>query len=88
MKNCKSHFSRRALSLLLALVLCLGMAPMAFAAQENGYHDPAEHWLTANNRTNELDANAVVTHETFYCAVCKNRLPFPLFGRRSTQGTV
>ena len=64
------HFPRRALSLLLAVVLCMGLIPSAFAAQENGYHDPAEHWLTANNRTNELDANAVVTHETFHCSVC------------------
>ena len=56
---------KRALSLLLAVVLCMGLILSAFAAQENGYHDPAEHWLTANNRTNELDANAVVTHETF-----------------------
>ena len=79
MKNCKSHISRRALSLLLVLALCLGMAPMAFAAQENGYHDPAEHWLTANNRTNELDANAVVTHETFYCAVCEKQTSFSAF---------
>lgn len=79
MKNCKSHFSRRALSLLLTLALCLGMAPMAFAAQENGYHDPAEHWLTVSNRTNELDANAVVTHETFYCAVCEKQTSFSAF---------
>lgn len=63
----KSHISRRALSLLLALVLCLGLAPAALAGQVDGYHDPAEHWLTANNRTNELDANATVTRETFNC---------------------
>ena len=47
------HFPRRALSLLLAVVLCMGLIPSAFAAQENGYHDPAEHWLTASNRTND-----------------------------------
>lgn len=64
------HFPRRALSLLLAVVLCMGLIPSAFAAQENGYHDPAEHWLTANNRTNELDVNAVVTRETFNCGEC------------------
>ena len=51
----------------LAVVLCIGMVPTAFAAQENGYHDPADHWQEANNRTNELDVNAVVTHETFPC---------------------
>lgn len=70
------HFPRRALSLLLAVVLCMGLIPSAFAAQENGYHDPAEHWLTANNRTNELDANAVVTHETFTCCVCEKPTSF------------
>ena len=42
----------------------------SFAAQEDNYHDPAENWLNAANRTNELDANATVTHETFNCAVC------------------
>ena len=45
---------------------------MVFAAQENGYHDSAEYWLTANNRINELDANAALTHGTFYCAACEN----------------
>lgn len=35
--------------MLLALVMCVGMLPTAFAAQQNSYHDPAEHWLTANN---------------------------------------
>lgn len=48
----------------------------ASAAQENHYHDPADHWLTANNRTNELDANAVVTHETFYCYICEKDTSF------------
>ena len=46
-----------ALALLLAVVLCVGMVPTAFAAQQDSYHDPAEHWQEANNRTNELDAN-------------------------------
>lgn len=73
------RFPRRALSLLLAVVLCMGLIPSAFAAQENGYHDPAEHWLTASNRTNELDANAVVTHETFYCCVCEKKTSFLAF---------
>ena len=46
-----SH-SRRALALLLAVVLCFSLIPTAFAAQQNSYHDPAEHWLSANDRTN------------------------------------
>ena len=63
----------------LAVVLCIGMVPTAFAAQENGYHDPADHWQEANNRTNELDVNAVVTHETFQCKECKQQTSFLAF---------
>ena len=36
-------------ALLLALVLCMGMMPSAFAAQQDSYHDPAENWQEANN---------------------------------------
>lgn len=71
--------THRVISLLLVLMLCVGMVPTAFAAQQNSYHDPAEHWLTASNRTNELDANAVVTHETFTCAVCNKKTSFLTF---------
>ncbi|MCD8370577.1 MAG: hypothetical protein LUC94_09705, partial [Clostridiales bacterium] len=70
MKICNPHALHRALALLLAFVLCFGLASTAFAAQEDSYHDPAEYWLSASNRTNELDANAIVTSETFYCAEC------------------
>ena len=31
----KNHYSRRALALLLTLVMCVGMIPTAFAAQQN-----------------------------------------------------
>lgn len=75
----KHHPPRRALALLLALVLCLSAMPVAFAGQEGGYHDPAEHWLTANNRTNELDANATVTRETFTCGECGRPTSFEVF---------
>lgn len=74
----KKHI-RRGLAGLLAVVMLFSLAPAAFAAQENGYHDPAEHWLTASNRTNELDANAVVTHETFNCCVCGKPTSFTAF---------
>lgn len=73
------HIQRRALALLLALVLCLSAMPVAFAAQQNSYHDPAEHWQEANNRTNELDANSVVTRETFNCAECGKATSFEVF---------
>lgn len=71
--------ARSALALLLAVVLCIGMVPTAFAAQENGYHDPAEHWQEADNRTNELDVNATITHETFQCRECRQQTSFLAF---------
>ena len=64
------HKLRRMTALLLALVLCLGLGTTAFAGQEDGYHDPAEHWMTSNNRTVELDVNSTVTKETFLCLEC------------------
>ena len=72
----KQKNRKRLIALLLTLVMCVGMIPTAFAAQQNSYHDPAEHWLTASNRTNELDVNAVVTHETFNCGVCNKQTSF------------
>ena len=72
----KYKSGKRSVALLLALTLMFSMLPTAFAAQQNSYHDPAEHWLTANNRTNELDVNAVVTHETFNCGVCGKQTSF------------
>lgn len=67
------------MALLLSLVLCVGLVPSAFAAQQNSYHDPADHWQEANNRTNELDANATVTHETFNCRECGQATSFLAF---------
>lgn len=72
----KQKSGKRIIAMLLALVMCVGMIPTAFAGQQNSYHDPAEHWMTANNRTNELDVNAVVTHETFNCCVCGKMTSF------------
>ncbi len=54
------------LAMLLVSVSVMSLfAVPAFAGQEDGYHDPAERWMNASNRTNELDVNATVTHETF-----------------------
>lgn len=76
MNSKRTHF-KSVVSMVLALVMLFSIAPTsAFASQEDNYHDPAEHWLTANNRTNELDANAVVTHETSYCKVCEQYTSF------------
>ena len=76
MKN-HTHPSHRILALLLTFILAMSLLPTsAFAGQADEYHDPAEHWLNAGNRTNELDANAIVTHETYYCYVCKQQTNF------------
>lgn len=72
-------WSRSILAGLLAIVMIFSLVPTAFAAQENGYHDPAEYWMSALNRTNELDANAVVTRETFYCGECGKSTSFEVF---------
>ena len=67
------HFSMKSvISMLLAVILVAGTLPVSvFAAQSNIYVDPADNWLKTNNRTNELDANAVVTSGAQYCHVCK-----------------
>ena len=70
---------RRAIALFLALALCLGMLPTAFAAQGVNYYDPAERWITSNNRTNELDANAILSRETFHCCVCNMNTIFTVY---------
>lgn len=75
----KKHGLKRITALLLTAVLCVGMVPSAFAAKENSYHDPAEHWQEADNRTNELDVNATITHETFQCRECKQQTSFLAF---------
>ena len=65
------HRQRRSLlAAFLAVVMLFSLMPSAFAAQEDNYHDSAEHWQEVLNRTNELDANSVVTIETFECCVC------------------
>ena len=79
MKISKAHITHRLTALLLVAAVMLSLVPSAFAAQQNSYHDPAEHWLTANDRTNELDVNAVVTHETFHCAVCEKKTIFTMW---------
>lgn len=42
------HRPRSILAGLLALTLMFSMLPTAFAAQQNSYHDPAEHWMQAS----------------------------------------
>lgn len=80
MNHCIKTKGKRMTALFLVLVLALSMiSTTAFAAQEDNYHDPAEHWLSAANRTNELDVNATVTRETGNCAVCGQSTTFIIY---------
>ena len=50
MNHCIKANGKRVTALFLVLVLALSMiSTTAFASQEDNYHDPAEHWLTAND---------------------------------------
>lgn len=72
----------KGLCLLLSMLLIFwAVMPMGEvrAAQENHYHDPSDNWLTAGNRTSELDANAVVTRETFTCFYCGKQTQFTVW---------
>lgn len=67
--------SKSVISLLLAMVIVMGLVPAAgpvitYAAQSNEYVDPADVWMSANGRTNELDINATITYETLTCYFC------------------
>lgn len=76
----KRSRSFRVLALLLAALTLVSLFTLpASAAQEDPYHDPADHWLPSNNRTNELDANAVVTHETMVCWSCERSTAFTIW---------
>lgn len=59
------------ISILLTICMMASLMPNVFAAQSNEYVDPADSWLSSNNRTNELDVNATITNETAYCCVCE-----------------
>ena len=56
---------------LAASMLMTLMPTVTFASQASDYVDPADIWLKANGRTNELDLNATTTYETSYCTVCQ-----------------
>ena len=74
------HGCRRLLAMLLVVISVMSLiAVPALAGQEDGYHDPAERWMNAMSRTNELDVNATVTHETFYCNVCRQQTSFTIW---------
>lgn len=67
----KNNTIKRILSGIMATTMTMSLIPTAsFAAQSNEYVDPADRWVEANGRTDELDINATTTYETFYCPVC------------------
>ena len=52
------------ISALLASVMLIGTIPaVTYAAQVNEYNDPADNWLKANGRPNELDVNTTTTYQ-------------------------
>ncbi len=59
------------LLLTICMMASLFVPTSVMAAQSNEYVDPADSWLSSNNRTNELDVNATITNETQYCGVCQ-----------------
>ena len=69
----KSNHLKSIISVLLSICIMVSVfvPTSVFAAQSNDYVDPADSWLTSNNRTNELDVNATTTYETQWCAVCE-----------------
>ena len=58
------------ISVILTVCTLVSFIPNVLAAQSNEYVDPADRWITSNNRTNELDVNATTTYETQHCLVC------------------
>ena len=84
-RTIKNNHCKKILAFILILSVLLSSLPLschnhtAYAAQQNSYHDPAEHWMSAVNRTNELDANAVVTQETFTCYNCGKATQFTVW---------
>ena len=62
---------KRILAGIMTASMAISLVPtLSYAAQSNEYVDPADVWIEANGRTNELDINATTTYETVYCPVC------------------
>ena len=61
---------KRITAALMAFAMLSSGIPVAYAGQQNSYHDPAENWLESANRTEELDVNSTVTKETLHCYSC------------------
>ena len=61
---------KRITAVLMTFAMLSSSIPVAYAGQQNSYHDPAENWLESANRTEELDVNSTVTKETLHCYSC------------------
>ena len=61
---------KRITAVLMTFAMLSSSVPVAYAGQQNSYHDPADNWLESANRTEELDVNSTVTKETFQCYSC------------------
>ena len=61
---------KRITAVLMTFAMLSSGIPVAYAGQQNSYHDPAENWLESANRTEELDVNSTVTKETLHCYSC------------------
>ena len=72
----RKHTFKSIVSFILTICIMSTFIPAVFAAQSNDYVDPADSWLSSNNRTNELDVNATTTYETQYCSVCEKQTTF------------
>ncbi|UKI36711.1 MAG: hypothetical protein L6V93_23310 [Clostridiales bacterium] len=69
--NFKKQIKNILSAALAVSTLLSGFTPITtYAAQVNEYVDPADIWVSANGRTNELDFNATITQETSWCTVC------------------
>lgn len=65
------NFTKSLIAGLMSASVLLSTFPIGVqAAQVNEYVDPADIWVSANGRTNELDFNATITQETGWCPVC------------------
>lgn len=65
------NFMKSLIAGLMSASVLLSTFPIGVqAAQVNEYVDPADIWVSANGRTNELDFNATITQETGWCPVC------------------
>ncbi len=56
-RTIKNNHCKRLLAFIMMFTVLLGTLSLpghkAYAAKQNSYQDPAEHWMSAVNRTND-----------------------------------